>query len=81
MSKLHSVCHDLIVSFACADFFNWNRVKIRYCDGASFAGDSENKVCSITMGYLSWHNCIIAYFDESLVDQDYSVELKSFCLM
>ncbi|KAL6515739.1 hypothetical protein OROHE_018429 [Orobanche hederae] len=25
------------------DFFNWNRVKIRYCDGASFAGDSENK--------------------------------------
>lgn len=27
-----------------ADFFNWNRVKIRYCDGASFAGDSEHKV-------------------------------------
>ena len=26
------------------DFFNWNRVKIRYCDGASFAGDSEHKV-------------------------------------
>ncbi|XP_042033862.1 pectin acetylesterase 10-like isoform X2 [Salvia splendens] len=25
------------------DFFNWNRVKIRYCDGGSFAGDSENK--------------------------------------
>ncbi|KAI5658302.1 hypothetical protein M9H77_27095 [Catharanthus roseus] len=25
------------------DFFNWNRVKVRYCDGASFAGDSENK--------------------------------------
>ncbi|KAG0491640.1 hypothetical protein HPP92_005038 [Vanilla planifolia] len=23
------------------DFFNWNRVKIRYCDGASFTGDSE----------------------------------------
>ncbi|XP_052208875.1 pectin acetylesterase 9 [Diospyros lotus] len=22
------------------DFYNWNRVKIRYCDGASFAGDS-----------------------------------------
>lgn len=27
-----------------ADFFNWNRVKIRYCDGASFAGDGEDKV-------------------------------------
>lgn len=25
------------------DFYNWNRVKIRYCDGASFTGDSENK--------------------------------------
>ncbi|KAM7481874.1 hypothetical protein LguiB_006457 [Lonicera macranthoides] len=25
------------------NFFNWNRVKVRYCDGASFAGDSENK--------------------------------------
>ncbi|KAL5180733.1 Sulfite exporter TauE/SafE family protein 3 [Glycine soja] len=24
-------------------FFNWNRVKIRYCDGASFAGDAEDK--------------------------------------
>ncbi|CAN6462280.1 unnamed protein product [Victoria cruziana] len=23
------------------DFYNWNRVKLRYCDGASFAGDSE----------------------------------------
>ncbi|KVI01652.1 Pectinacetylesterase [Cynara cardunculus var. scolymus] len=26
------------------DFFNWNRVKVRYCDGASFTGDSEDKV-------------------------------------
>ncbi|KAK9054786.1 hypothetical protein SSX86_025865 [Deinandra increscens subsp. villosa] len=24
-------------------FFNWNRVKVRYCDGASFAGDGEDK--------------------------------------
>ncbi|KAK9725312.1 hypothetical protein RND81_05G135800 [Saponaria officinalis] len=23
------------------DFHNWNRVKIRYCDGASFSGDNE----------------------------------------
>lgn len=23
------------------DFFNWNKVKIRYCDGASFAGHPE----------------------------------------
>jgi len=26
------------------DFFNWNRVKLRYCDGASFSGDSEDEV-------------------------------------
>lgn len=25
------------------DFYNWNRVKLRYCDGASFTGDSEHK--------------------------------------
>ncbi|KAK4768394.1 hypothetical protein SAY87_003535 [Trapa incisa] len=25
------------------DFFNWNRVKLRYCDGASFTGDSQDK--------------------------------------
>ncbi|KAG9132680.1 hypothetical protein Leryth_016717 [Lithospermum erythrorhizon] len=25
------------------DFFNWNRVFVRYCDGASFAGEGEHK--------------------------------------
>ncbi|KAL7157535.1 hypothetical protein ABFS83_02G083600 [Erythranthe nasuta] len=29
------------------DFYNWNRVKVRYCDGASFAGDSENKAAGL----------------------------------
>ncbi|KDP23324.1 hypothetical protein JCGZ_23157 [Jatropha curcas] len=29
------------------DFFNWNRVKVRYCDGASFSGDSENKAAQL----------------------------------
>lgn len=28
-----------------ADFYNWNRVKVRYCDGASFSGDSQIEVC------------------------------------
>ncbi|CAL5399224.1 unnamed protein product [Camellia sinensis] len=28
-------------------FFNWNRVKVRYCDGASFAGDSEDKAAQL----------------------------------
>ncbi|KAK2456840.1 pectin acetylesterase [Trifolium repens] len=29
------------------DFFNWNRVKLRYCDGASFSGDSENEAAGL----------------------------------
>ncbi|KAL6613717.1 hypothetical protein ACP70R_035987 [Stipagrostis hirtigluma subsp. patula] len=26
------------------DFYNWNKVKIRYCDGASFSGDVKDEV-------------------------------------
>ncbi|XP_073135609.1 pectin acetylesterase 5-like [Henckelia pumila] len=26
------------------DFFNWNKVKIRYCDGASFSGNPESEL-------------------------------------
>ncbi|KAF2309728.1 hypothetical protein GH714_004809 [Hevea brasiliensis] len=29
------------------DFFNWNRVKLRYCDGASFSGDSKNEAAQL----------------------------------
>ncbi|KAK4378778.1 hypothetical protein RND71_000640 [Anisodus tanguticus] len=29
------------------DFYNWNRVKVRYCDGASFTGDSEDKAAGL----------------------------------
>ncbi|KAJ6762470.1 PECTIN ACETYLESTERASE 12 [Salix purpurea] len=29
------------------DFFNWNRIKLRYCDGASFTGDSEHKAAEL----------------------------------
>ncbi|KAH9325142.1 hypothetical protein KI387_005320, partial [Taxus chinensis] len=29
------------------DFFNWNRVKLMYCDGASFAGDVEDEVSGL----------------------------------
>ncbi|KAG4166162.1 hypothetical protein ERO13_A13G114000v2 [Gossypium hirsutum] len=29
------------------DFFNWNRVKVRYCDGASFTGDTKNKAAKL----------------------------------
>ncbi|PQM36345.1 hypothetical protein Pyn_31612 [Prunus yedoensis var. nudiflora] len=32
-----------LIIYGIADFFNWNRVKLRYCDGASFTGDGEDK--------------------------------------
>ncbi|XP_057970907.1 pectin acetylesterase 5-like isoform X2 [Malania oleifera] len=48
------------------DFYNWNRVKIRYCDGASFAGhpDSEfkNGTKLFFRGQLVWE----ALMDELL---------------
>nr|XP_019703936.1 pectin acetylesterase 12 [Elaeis guineensis]XP_029118083.1 pectin acetylesterase 12 [Elaeis guineensis] len=29
------------------DFFNWNRVKVRYCDGASFLGEGYNAAAGL----------------------------------
>ncbi|XP_065859922.1 pectin acetylesterase 6-like [Euphorbia lathyris] len=29
------------------DFFNWNRVKLRYCDGASFNGEGYNEAAQL----------------------------------
>ncbi|KAL6531523.1 Pectin acetylesterase 10 [Orobanche minor] len=41
------------------DFYNWNRVKIRYCDGASFSGDSENKAHGLQFrGQRIWRAAI-----------------------
>ncbi|GLT38575.1 hypothetical protein SLA2020_128170 [Shorea laevis] len=37
------------------DFFNWNRIKLRYCDGASFSGDSEDKAAELQFrGHRIW---------------------------
>ncbi|KAL6228162.1 PREDICTED: pectin acetylesterase 3 isoform X2 [Fragaria vesca subsp. vesca] len=37
------------------DFFNWNRVKLRYCDGASFTGDSQNEAAQLNFrGQKIW---------------------------
>ena len=32
-----SICESFL---QLTDFYNWNRVKLRYCDGASFGGDA-----------------------------------------
>uniref|UniRef100_A0A2N9I1B5 Pectin acetylesterase n=1 Tax=Fagus sylvatica TaxID=28930 RepID=A0A2N9I1B5_FAGSY len=53
------------------DFFNWNKVKIRYCDGASFAGHPESELKNETglffRGQLIW---------EALMDELLSVGLS-----
>lgn len=50
--------------FVFADFYNWNRVKVRYCDGGSFSGDSENKVsiCIEFDNLLVLHWLLYNYF-------------------
>uniref|UniRef100_A0A8I6XL69 Pectin acetylesterase n=1 Tax=Hordeum vulgare subsp. vulgare TaxID=112509 RepID=A0A8I6XL69_HORVV len=51
------------------DFYNWNRVKMRYCDGGSFAGDSEfsNGSSVIFMrGQRIWDAVIIDLFKKGL---------------
>ncbi|KAJ9681616.1 hypothetical protein PVL29_017830 [Vitis rotundifolia] len=41
------------------DFFNWNRVKLRYCDGASFTGDSQNQAAQLNFrGQRIWSAAI-----------------------
>ncbi|NP_001130561.1 Pectin acetylesterase 9 isoform 2 [Zea mays] len=35
------------------DFYNWNRVKLRYCDGGSFMGDSAVYINSSSVLYFS----------------------------
>ncbi|KAH0905027.1 hypothetical protein HID58_044530 [Brassica napus] len=44
------------------DFFNWNRVKVRYCDGASFSGRPEAELKNETRlffrGQLIWEAII-----------------------
>lgn len=39
----------IVMCLSLADFFNWNRVKLRYCDGASFSGDGQNQVRIYTL--------------------------------
>ncbi|XP_057837573.1 pectin acetylesterase 3 isoform X2 [Cryptomeria japonica] len=41
------------------DFFNWNRVKLMYCDGASFAGDLYDEESGLYFrGQRIWHAMI-----------------------
>lgn len=55
-----------------SDFFNWNRVFVRYCDGASFSGNG-----SLPTDSKVSHNSSSPYF---LVSALISVELMSVSL-
>lgn len=39
LSEVHILADKLFL--LCLDFYNWNKIKVRYCDGASFTGDVE----------------------------------------
>ncbi|CAN6981652.1 unnamed protein product [Brassica oleracea var. botrytis] len=57
------------------DFFNWNRVKLRYCDGASFSGDGQNEAAQLQFrGERIWRAAIddlkangMRYADQALL--------------
>ncbi|KAF2303129.1 hypothetical protein GH714_014036 [Hevea brasiliensis] len=48
------------------DFFNWNKVYIRYCDGASFAGHTESELKNVTNLYFSGQLIWESVMDELL---------------
>ncbi|KAL3652390.1 hypothetical protein CASFOL_002071 [Castilleja foliolosa] len=55
------------------DFYNWNRVKLRYCDGASFAGDStyQNGTSLLYFrGQRIWQSIILDLLPKGLAQAD-----------
>ncbi|CAA0838288.1 Pectin acetylesterase 8 [Striga hermonthica] len=47
------------------DFYNWNRIKVRYCDGASFTGDVE-EVDPTTKLYYRGARIFVAIIEDLL---------------
>ncbi|XP_074345276.1 pectin acetylesterase 8-like isoform X2 [Apium graveolens] len=47
------------------DFYNWNKIKVRYCDGASFTGDVE-AVNPATNLHFRGHRIFLAVIEELL---------------
>lgn len=57
--SLNSLNHfTLLISIT--DFYNWNRVKIRYCDGASFTGNME--AVDTVNNHLIWFISLVFAF-------------------
>ncbi|KAK7269526.1 hypothetical protein RIF29_22257 [Crotalaria pallida] len=53
------------------DFFNWNRVKLRYCDGASFSGDSQDESAQLQFrGQKIWQAAIEELMSKGMQNAD-----------
>lgn len=55
------------------DFYNWNRIKLRYCDGASFAGNSkfDNGTSSLYFrGQKIWQAMIFDLLSKGLANAE-----------
>lgn len=53
------------------DFFNWNKVKIRYCDGASFLGEGQDEAAGIFFrGQRIWLAAIDDLMSKGMSDAD-----------
>ncbi|KAL5228589.1 hypothetical protein ABZP36_016854 [Zizania latifolia] len=53
------------------DFYSWNRVKIRYCDGASFAGDTYNEALGLHFrGQRIWEAIIEHLLDAGMASAE-----------
>ncbi|KAM7276355.1 hypothetical protein ACFE04_018221 [Oxalis oulophora] len=53
------------------DFYNWNRVKLRYCDGASFAGEGQNEAGQLIFrGQRIWAAGIQELMDKGMKNAD-----------
>ncbi|CAL9780956.1 unnamed protein product [Musa acuminata subsp. burmannicoides] len=60
-------------STANPDFYDWNRVKLRYCDGASFGGDSEflNSTTALYFrGQRIWKAIVLDLLPKGLIQAD-----------
>ncbi|XBI23086.1 hypothetical protein VPH35_064023 [Triticum aestivum] len=46
------------------DFYNWNKVFVRYCDGASFSGDAEGRAQALLTGCSAGGLATILHCDD-----------------
>ncbi|PNT73687.1 hypothetical protein BRADI_2g62426v3 [Brachypodium distachyon] len=58
------------------DFYNWNRVYVRYCDGASFSGDAEGQAQVLLTGCSAGGLATILHCDDFSARFPHEVSVK-----